>query len=171
MSLDTFMTLTPLTPRINTYEASNSGSSYGSGFLYFYGVHVGCNYYFDSLEMQYNANEVILAYDPVLLSDKVFYSYYKHCTMKLVVTSSNVSVENQYLMIFHLNARYGEEPTAQFFVGAELVREEKIIGEEQVALLMDVPGNDVDVYVYVRLACLGNIYYQLGIKGVDIFLL
>jgi len=130
---------------------------------------VGNNSNIDSLEVQYNANEVILASDPALLSDKVLGSYYKHCTMKLVVKSYNVSLENQYLMIFHLNAIKGE-PTAQFFVGAELVREEKISGEEQVALLMDVPGNEEFVFVHVRLAS-SSYAYWLGIKGVDIFVL
>jgi len=169
MSLDTFLTLTPLTPFATTYDPSHSGSPYGRGFLHFYGVYVGDRYNNDTLEWQYNSNEVLLAFDPVPLSNKVLGSYYNRCTMELMVQSFNVSLENQYLMIFHLNAPFGE-PTAQFFVGTKLVREEIIGGEEQVALLMDVPGNDIWVNVTVRLASIANLY-KLGIKGVDIFLL
>ncbi len=47
-------------------------------------------------------------------------------------------MEDQFLLHLHVNGLVAT--TAQFFIGIQIVREEEITAEEQVAILMDVPG-------------------------------
>ena len=172
MCINTFLTLSPLAPYAYTYDPAKPGAPYGFGGLYFFGGYVGDDFPY-RLADQYNADEVVLGFDAVAISDQsitnVVTDVYRRSAMRLQFRGTNVSTENQYLLIFHLRSGFGN-PHAQFFVGTDLVRTEEIIGEQQVALLVDVPGNLSWLTVYVRLAA-DSPYSGLGIKGVDIYLL
>jgi hypothetical protein len=61
-------------------------------------------------------------------------------------------------------------PTAQFFVGSNLVRSEDLSGEEQIAILLDVPGDGTGTSITVRLASTSP-YVGMGFQGMDCYLL
>ena len=115
-----------------------------------------------------------MAYNPVDPTDQTITNLvsdiYGRCCVNISIKGTNVSTENQYLLLFGLRGIFGE-PTAQFFVGTDLVNTEVLSSrDEQVAILLDCPGSNVDVQVYVRLAS-AQWYGTIGIKGVDCFLL
>lgn len=171
MSLDTFLTMTPLTPYVHTYDATNPGAPYGVGWLSFFGTYIGYGGS-NSLETLHEANEVLLGGNPVPLSNKAIVDVradiFRRSAMQLTFRGINVSTNNQYLLIFHLKGEV--MPTAQFFVGTELAREEQIHLQQQVALLMDVPDDNIYVCIYIRIAS-NNPSEMMRFKGVDIFLL
>ena len=80
-----------------------------------------------------------------------------------------VETDNQFLLLFSIRHVSGK-PSAQFFVGANLVRVEEIDDDEQVAIVLDVPGGGIPTYVVVRLASSIS-DSAFGFKGVDCYLL
>ena len=70
--------------------------------------------------------------------------------------------ERSPALLFAIRSYLGS-PTAQFFVGTELVRSEEVNGKEQVALLLDAPGDNIPVYVFVRFASISP-YEALGFQ-------
>ena len=171
MSLNPLFSLTPNNPYANTYDAANPNAPYGIGFLSSYG---GYSHYYipDRLQDQSANDEILLGYNPVAPGDGTITSYwddlYGRCTIYAGFAGHNVATDNQYLLLAQLNGLY--EATAQFFVGTELVREEAISGEEQVAVLIDVPGDGEFLNFYIRLAS-AYPYAQMGFKGLDCYLL
>ena len=125
------------------------------------------------LEDQYNTDELILGYDPVDPADEtisvIANDVFRRSALYIYFYGRNVSTENQYLLLFSLGSRSGS-PSAQFFVGSELVRSEELSVEEQVAILLDVPGDGAYTTVYVRLASTYS-YVALGFQGMDCYLL
>ncbi len=171
MSLNPFFSLTPNNPYANTYDAANPNAPYAHGYLRSYGGHT--NYYSPyELSAQSTNDEIIVGYDPVAPGDGTINSvvddFYRRCTIYAFFYGYNVATDNQYLLLAQLNGR--SAATAQFFVGTELVREEAISGEEQVAVLIDVPGSGVGVSFFIRLAS-ATYYARMGFKGLDCYLL
>ena len=171
MSLNPFFSLTPNNPYVHTYDAANPNVPYASGYLYSYGGH-SARFSPYRLPDQSTNDEIIVGTDPVAPGDQTINSvsddFYRRCTIYAFFYGNNVATDNQYLLLAQLNGL--SAATAQFFVGTELVREEAISGEEQVAVLMDVPGNGVAVYFYIRLASTYH-YARMGFKGLDCYLL
>lgn len=172
MALETFFSLTPKESMVYTYDASNPNVPYTSAYLYCWGGYThprGVN----SFTSQYNNNEIVLGYDPVGLSEQTITNYqndfYRRNTIRVFFQPKNVSLKNQFLLLFALSGITGN-PNAQFFVGADHVRTELLAGDEHVAILMDYPSVNPSIVVYVRLA--SDIHNaQMGIKGVDCYLL
>jgi hypothetical protein len=174
MTLQPFFSLTPLNPRIYTYSAAQPDAPYASAYLVSYGG-VSCYYSPCRLTDQYSNDELVLGFDPVDPADQTivnFYTaFYSRNAIRFYFRGTNVSTENQYLLLFSLRGLY-RTPIVQFFVGTTLVRSEelKLSGYEQVAILMDVPGNDVAAHVNLRLAS-SEEYSMFAFKGMDCYLL
>jgi hypothetical protein len=172
MTLTPFFSLTPLNPRAYTYDASQPDAPYASGYLWSYGG-FSSYYYPHRLANQYSNDELFLGKDPVDPTDQtignIVTDVYRRSALLFYFGGSNVSTENQFLLLFSLSSPTAT-PIAQFFVGTELVRSEEVTGEEQVAILLDVPGNGISTHLFVRLAST-NFYSVLGFKGMDCYLL
>ena len=172
MSLDPFFSLTPNNPLANTYDAANPNAPWAYGYFYSFGGFSYGGFSPYRLQDQSANDEIIVGYDPVAPGDGTINSisddFYRRCTIYAYFYGTNVATDNQYLLLAQLNGLY--QATAQFFVGTELVREEAISGEEQVAVLMDVPGSGVLVNFYIRLASTSS-YASMGFKGLDCYLL
>lgn len=172
MTLQPFASLTPLNPYTYTYDASQPNAPYVSALLDSYGG-MSSHYAPYRLTDQHSSDELLLGYDPVDPADQTignfFTDFYRRNTIRIYFRGYNVSTENQYLLLFSLRSLYGT-PIAQFFIGTELIRSEELSGDEQVAILMDVPGDGVATSVYVRLAssAMNSIF---GFKGMDCYLL
>jgi len=172
MALEPFFSLSPLHPKVYTYNASKPNEPYTSAYLNSYGSIMFTNPPY-RLTDQHSNDELILGCDPVDPADQTFAdlvtSFYRRNAIRFVFYGYNVSTENQYLLLFSLRKITGT-PIVQFFAGTTLVRSEELSGEEQVAILMDVPGNNLWVSVVLRLAA-PDYYSMFGFKGMDCYLL
>ena len=124
-----------------------------------------------ALRDQYNNDEIILGYDAVPLTEPLYSSGsnpYQHCMIYLYFSASNVSTENQFLLVFGLRGLWGPAH-AQFFVGGQEVGSEELDGDEQHAILLDCPDYGY-VSVLVRLASSSH-WAAMAFKGVDCYLL
>jgi hypothetical protein len=125
---------------------------------------------------QHGDDQVLLAFDPVPQSDQTIASFadhlYRRCGVYVAFRGVHVSTVNQYLLVFRL-ARSVGSPIAQFFIGTDLVRAETLTVSpyDDIAILIDMPGDNVYVYATVRLASAGNYYAGFFFKGVDCYLL
>ena len=171
-ALQPFFTLSPSSPQDNTYNAANATAPYGLGQLYCFGIYTGYTTP-KRFSDQYAANEVILGYDPVALTDQAISDVpndvYRRPSLRIDFRGYNVNTGNQYLLLLALRRVQGT-PTAQIFVNTSLVDTEELSGDEQMAVLLDCPGDGIATTVYVRLA---SHYYwsQMAFKGVDCYLL
>lgn len=172
MPIQSLVSIDPLTPYANTYDAANPDAPYAYGYMYtFGGMTLNGGYW--RFGDQHNNNEIILGYDAVPLADQELWAAgdhaYRHCTIVVGFAAYNVSDQNQFLLLFGLRGIQGE-PTAQFFVGADLVDSELLTGDEQHAILIDSPGTSAFINVYIRLA---SPYWTaaMGFRGMDCFLL
>jgi hypothetical protein len=172
MTLQPFFSLTPLNPSAYTYSAAQPGAPYAHASMYSYGG-VSFPYAPYRLTDQYSSDELVLGFDPVDPADQTIGNYYTTVYSRNAIRFSfygtNVSTENQYLLLFALRGLNGT-PIVQFFVGTTLVRSEELSGEEQIAILMDVPGDYVYTQVNLRLASSVS-YSMFGFKGMDCYLL
>jgi hypothetical protein len=175
MSLEPFFSLSPLSPSAITYNAANPSAPHANAYLDTFGGftrHVSPRTFSD----QHSNNQILLGYDPVLDTDQtittLFDSFYRRCAVSLTFSGHNVSTRNQYLLVFRLARAFGH-PTAQFFVGTSFVRSEPLTQSpyDDIAILLDTPGNDFWVYAYVRLAGDFSYYHGFFFKGVDCYLL
>ena len=175
MSLDPFFSLSPLTPRVNTYDASNPGAPWVGAYLSTYGGYT-YHYGIGTLGSHHANNEILIARDPVSTNDQTITStidFTKRCSAYVQWLGYNVDVTNQYLLIFRLARWAYQVSTAQFFVGTQFVRDEELtsVPHDDVAILLDCPGPG-GVYCVVRLAE-PNEYTSTGFffKGVDCYLI
>ena len=172
MALESFFSLTPLQPYVSTYDAANPNAPHAAAYLTTYG---GFTYGYGpySIRNQSRQDEIILGFDPVALTDQTIGNLaddvYRRCVIRVYFNVSNVSTKNQLMLLLALRGN-GGNPSAQFFVGADLMRTEELAGEEQVAILMDCSGSNFSSTVYVRLA--SPIYWaRMGFQGVECYLL
>ena len=171
MSLDPLFSMTPLNPFVNTYDPGSPDAPRAYGFMRTFGGHT-----YDlppySLQRQFDDGQIILGHDPVapgdLAIDSMTDDFHRRCCARLQFRGINVATDNQYLLLFALNGIAGA--TAQFFIGTEAVREEAVSGSEQVAVLLDVPGDGIFVDFIVRLASASSTA-RLGFQGMDCYLL
>jgi hypothetical protein len=183
MSIDPFFSLSPRNPRDFTYLSRPPNAPYALAYLYTYGGHTSAwetNQYGPgdlSLTGQYDQDQILLAWDPVPDTDQTLPGYpdsYRNCAVRVGFAGTKVSTRNQYLLFFGL-ARAGGSPIAQFFVGTQFVRGEALTQSpyDDIAILLDTPGNQTTVYVTVRLAVVGGPTGLDGFyfKGVDGYLL
>ena len=172
MALEPFFSLTPLHPRVYTYDPSKPGEPYVYAYMDSFGG-VTRNYDPCQLADQHSNDELILGYDPVDPADQSIVTtatpIFRSNTIIFFFRGTNVSTENQYLLLFSLRGLFGT-PIVQFFAGTTLVRSEELSGEEQVAILMDVPGDRASNSFYLRLAS-PDYYSMFGFKGMDCYLL
>jgi len=172
MALEPFFSLTPVSPTDYTYDPANPNAPYASGYFYAYG---GIAFYYSPYRLNDQAtnDEIILGYDAVDPAEQnigsVANDIYKRCAIRVAFAGYNVNANDQYLLLFALRG-LSKDVTAQFFVGADLVRAESLSGDEQVAILLDVPGDGSLVYIYVRLAS-PHYWVQMGFKGMECYLL
>ncbi|MHC4956301.1 MAG: hypothetical protein ACYTGZ_20865 [Planctomycetota bacterium] len=175
MSLDPFFSLTPRSPQYNGYNPSAPTEPYAYAYLYAYGVHTYSGSGL-SLEEQHANDELMVAYNPVLDSNQTVAGYGDDVRRRSAVLVSlrgiNVSTVNQYLLVFRLAKRIGS-PIAQIFMGTQFVRAETLTASpyDDIAILVDVPGNEVWTFPIVRLATTTNEYRGFLFKGVDGYLL
>lgn len=169
MALEPFFSLTPINPRVYTYDASKPDDPHALAVMDCYGV-MSLNHSPNRLTDHHSSDSLLLGWDPVDPAEQTFDpAFYRRNVVRFFFWGANVSTENQYLLLFSLKGRPGT-PIIQFFTGTTLVRSEELSGEEQVAILMDVPGDGVATYVYLRLAC-SNYYGAFEIRGMDCYLL
>lgn len=174
MALDTLFSLSALNPLVNGYDPANPNDPYANAYLFSYGGntrHVS-RY---TLQNQANDDQIVIGVDPVSLGDEDDIAsfdaqIYRRCAIQVVFYGYNVTSAQQYLLIFGLRTLDGGT-SAQFFVGTDWVRTEPLSAtDEQVALLIDVPGNDVAVHLFVRLAA-ASAYSAMGFRGMDCYLI
>jgi hypothetical protein len=172
MSLDPFFSITPISVSDFTYNPANADAPYAYANLRTWGVYT--MYGGRSLANQANQDRILLAYDPVPDTDQTLTNWnadvLRRCAARIFFRGTNVSTLNQYLLVFRLGREFGS-PTAQFFVGTQFVRAEALTQEpyDDVAILLDTPGDDIVVGVTVRLAA-GPIttthgFYFMGVDG------
>jgi hypothetical protein len=176
VSLEPFFSLSPLNPGQYTYDPANPSEPYCIALFLTYGGRLDVSGD-TNLAGQYNANQVFLGGDPVPESEQTLTDLvddvYRRCAVFLVFKGTNVSTTNQYLLIFRLARKVGS-PIAQFFIGSSLVRAEEVTQSphDDVAILLDSPGDNVYVHAIVRLAAANNsIFDSFFFKGVDCYLL
>jgi hypothetical protein len=175
MSLDPFFSITPISVSDFTYNPANADAPYAYANLRTWG---GFTMYGGrSLANQANQDRILLAYDPVPDTDQTLTNWdadvHRHCAARIYFRGYNVSTLNQYLLVFRLGREFGS-PTAQFFVGTQFVRAEALTQEpyDDVAILLDTPGDGIAVYVTVRLAAgPAGTYHGFYFMGVDGYLL
>ena len=176
MSLDPFFSLSPNSPRMETYDGANPNAPYAYAKVDTTG---GRSFPWSgqSLVDQHSSDKILLGYDPVSSSDQtitnVIDDLYRRCSVRVGFYGANVTTANQYLLVFRLERSFGS-PIAQFFVGADFVQAEDInlSPYDDVAMLLDTPGDRTWTYVNVRLAALNATYYtSFFFKGVDCYLL
>ncbi len=174
MALNPFFSLSAVNPFVYTYDPANPNDPYANAWLYSYGGHTR----FDSpykLQDQVNDDQIIVGYDAVDPADEndiTNYTdeLYKRCVIYTYFRGINVTPAQQYLLIFEFHRLY-YNTAVQFFVGTDWVRTEPLNNtDDQVALLIDVPGNNVYVNVYARLAA--DFYHKsMGFRGVGCYLI
>lgn len=176
MSLEPFFSLSPVSPLAQTYDAGNPSAPYAYAILATDGGVTSC-YAPNKLTDQQMNNQILLAYDPVPEAEQSISDYnsdiLRHCVVEVPFTGYNVSTLNQYLLVFRLARAFGS-PIAQFFVGPNLVRDEALTQSpyDDIAILLDTPGDNVWVNMFVRLATPdGSNYHGFFVKGVDCYLL
>jgi len=172
MPLTPFLSLNPLNPSVFTYNAANPNAPYAYGRVEIFGGFT--SYFFPRRLSDQNANnEIIVGFNPAAPANQSIASIEndvcRRSTISILFAGYNVTTRNQYLLLFALRGALGS-PSAQFFVGANLVRTEPLSGDEQVAILLDCPGPGSWVYVYVRRASPAS-YAAMGFKGMDCYLL
>ena len=141
MPIESFFSLSPLNPYVNTYDAANPNAPHAVARLSAYGA-IHFHYYPNRLENQYSNDEIIIGQNAVPISDTNLYSSIspgKQCCIYIGFTGYKVTEENQYLLLFDLQER-ANAPVAQIFVNGELVDTEEVTGIEQHAILLDCPG-------------------------------
>lgn len=174
MSLAPFFSLSPLNPSTNTYDAANPNNPYAVAYLSTFG---GYTVSWAGLAAQHRNDQILLAYDPAPQTDQSIDNFvddiYRRCVAQVGFVGRNVSTVNQYLLVFRLARQFGS-PIAQFFVGTQFVRAEALTASpyDDIAILLDTPGDNVWVNTWVRLAASGTSYYHgFFFKGVDCYLL
>ena len=176
MSLDPFCSLSPNGPSASTYDPANPSAPYANAILYSYGG--GTRSYGPlTLPSQHANNQLLIAFDPVADTDQTVTNWQTGFDRRSAVYArfkgNNLNTNNQYLLIFRLAKAFGS-PIAQFFIGSDFVRAEPLTASphDDIAILLDVPGNHQYVYTIVRLAASGSNYYHgFFFKGVDCYLL
>ena len=180
MTLNPFFSLSANVPFHNSYNAASPGAAYAAAGLASYG---GITYWFSPYRLsdQEADDEIVFAHDPVTLLDQSITSIQddvrRHCALYINFTGFNVSTSNQYLVVLGLSGFQGSPlggntglPTAQIFVNMSLVRTEELDGQEQIAVLMDCPGNAIPTIVLVRMAS-ANTWARMHFKGVQGYVL
>ena len=172
MALQSLFSTSPSVPLVNTYDPAKPNAPYAYALSRTYGGTTSVEYP-SRFGDQIGNDEIILGYDAVPLADQDLglAGGYQHqrCTIITSFVGANVTVENQYLLVFGLRAIHWE-PSVQFFIGNELVDTNLVTGDEQHALLLDCPGPGIWVEVIARLAS-PNWWAAMGFRGVDCHLL
>ncbi len=174
MALNPFFSLSAVNPSVYTYDPANPNDPYATAWLYSYGGHTSF-YSPYKLQDQVNDDQIIVGNDAVNPADENDITNYadelsKRCVISTFFYGTNVTPKQQYLLIFEFHKLY-DNTAVQFFVGTDWVRTEPLNNtDDQVALLIDVPGNNVWVSLYARLAA-DSSYKSMGFRGVECFLI
>ena len=154
MSLNAKLSFTPLEAEYSSAEAYGWMTLWGT-WLYDIGRY--------TLKSKYENNMDILRYSPFPspLPDPLPSNYYEYSIAR-VRFRSNATIDDQYLLLFHVSASMGTK--AGFYINGNLVREEELNGDETVAILFDCPESDTYTNVYMAL---GSGYIEL--KGIDCY--
>jgi hypothetical protein len=174
MAIKPFFSLSAVKPSETTYDPANTNDPYAHAYLKSYG---GVTRYYTPYRRQdqVNDDQIIIANDAVDLADEndinnYTNDLYKRCVIYTFFSGVNVTTAQQYLLIFEFHKLY-DNTAVQFFVGTDWVRTEPLNNtDDQVALLIDVPGNNMWVSVYARLAADHN-RKSMGFRGVECFLI
>lgn len=174
MALQPDLSLSPLNPK--TYHYGSPSAHTGSpaevyAYLDAFGVSLHRHSY--TLPYQYKHDEIVFSSDPVGLNDQTIQSFENDCFRRsgllVQIHGYYMDTQNLYLLLFALRRVQGN-PSAQFFIGTDLVRTEALSGFKRVGILMDVPSPDHSIYIFVRLAS-PNYTDAMGFLGVDCYLL
>ncbi len=175
MALEPFVTLAPLEPFKNTYDPANPNLPYVYAYVFSWGGMTLASPPFQ-LGNQTTNDVLMLGGDAVPPENTTIGGPFPNgiqdkCTLYFYLRGTNVSTANQYLMVSGF-LRYVGQPTVQIFVGGTLVTSQQLNDnhEETVAILMDVPGDNVVVPVYIRLAG-DSPSAAIGWTGTDWYLL
>ncbi len=174
MALNSFFSLSAVNPFVYTYNPANPNDPYVHAYLYSYGGHTR-SYFPYRLPNQVNDDQIIVGYDAVDLADENDITNYadeirKRCVIQTFFRGRNVTTAQQYLLVFKFH-KLVDNTAVQFFIGTDWVRTEPLNNtDDQVALLIDVPGNNMWVYVYARLAA-DYPARSMGFKGVECYLI
>ena len=177
MPLVPFFSLSALNPWEYTYSPANLNAPWANANIAAtYGGVVSYQSPF-RLADQHGSDQILLGLDPVPETNQtitnLYDDIYRRCALVVGFTGYGVSTANQYLLVFRLARQVGS-PIAQFFVGTQFVLAEALTQSpyDDVAILLDTPGDAVLVRVVVRLAGPGTgNYHGFFFKGVDCYLL
>jgi len=176
MSLDPFFSLSPLNPSAHTYDAANKSAPWATAGLTSFGGYTAKNNPYN-LASQHAGDQLLISHDPVADTDQtvtdIETGFSRRSAVSATFTGVNVNTNNQYLLIFRLAKAIGA-PIAQFFIGVDFVRAEPLTASphDDIAILLDVPGDRQRVQMFVRLAAAGGGYgHGFFFKGVDCYLL
>ena len=175
MSLDPFFSLSPRKPIHQGYDAANPSDPYVNAYFFTYGGKTGPGPY-DSLQSQYDNDRVLLAFDPVLDSDRQISSpedFRRRSSVWVKIAGQNMGAARDYLLVFRLKKRSGS-PIAQFFVGNAYQSSEPIAlpTYDDVPLQIEAPSGNSMLYIVVRLAASNSAYNNsFFFEGVDGYLI
>ena len=176
MSLNPFFSLSPLSPYVYNYDAANPNATYAAAYLYTYGGHTSYGQAWN-LTGQHSNDQILLGRNPVSDADQTIANtaddIFRRSAAWINFRGVHVSTTNQYLLLFRLARVFGS-PIAQFFVGTQFVRGEALTQApyDDIAILLDTPGDGAWVYISVRLAASGtSTSHAFFFKGVDCYLL
>jgi len=172
MDLQPLFSLRPLSPLALTYDPAIPTAAWALAFFESSGgiTHVlplaGV-----TLGDQNNRDEIALGDNPMKVQDQDLFAFPRYCLIWVYFIGKNVSKNNQYLLLFALRRIYGS-PWAQIFIGTDFLTKVKINGDEQVAILLDSPGDGIPITLAVRLATDKASYHAgMGFKGMQCYLL
>ena len=173
MPITPFFSLSGLSPFDYQVNPGSPGGPYARAWLFTGGGITSLATSF-SLTEQHTNDEIIIGGANVPTSDVTITTpadWRQHSYIRVAWYGHNVSTENQYLLLYSLRrVNQTIDATAQFFVGNNLVDTQEIVGDEQVAILIDCPGDGALINLFVRLASDSSVG-TMGFGGVDCFLL
>ena len=172
MPITPFFSLSGMSPFDYQVNPGSPGEPYVRAWLYTGGGATDPG--LQNLWNQHWTNEIIIGGANVPTSDVTITTpddWRSHSYIRVRFQGRNVSTENQYLLLYSLRrVNQTIDATAQFFVGNNLVDTQEIVGDEQVAILIDCPGDGALINLFVRLASDSSVG-TMGFGGVDCFLL
>jgi len=176
MTFETFFSLSPKNPHVYTYNAAQPNAPFVSASINAFGGFI--SHYTLNLNDMYAKDSIAIGCDPVDPADETFSNivtdFYRRSTLSFYIKPYNVSAENQLLLYFSLSTppNTGAPKFAQIFVNGDPdpVVVEEINGLENVAILLDVEGNQIPITIYVRLAST-NWYSYMNFTGLESVLL
>lgn len=173
MPLQTFFSVTPVKPYFYNMYDVEEGAPHANAYFYTYGGKTGPSRPWRLIDQAKN-DEIIIGFNAVPTNNQDIWagvSPYQANTIQFSFAGYNVSTENQYLLIFQFIGK-ALHASVQFFLSdvfLDMVEIEHGVVEQH-AMLLDCPGHNEWVHMWIRLAA-PTPWSEIGFHGVDCHLL